>query len=158
MTQPTYPDPKLMDAWFTLMAEAMRGAQQARQAFAAVGQMSGSAAEWQTWMAQYLDTAGAATPESMEAWVEEWQKIMGVVPRQRYLALLERNAELERQLRQAQETIAALQALAAGQETGKEAAQQVMDSWNKLLEETLRTQSEWMQRWSGADDADPESD
>ncbi|MEZ4582837.1 MAG: hypothetical protein R3A10_14575 [Caldilineaceae bacterium] len=34
--------PKAMEAWFTLMAEAMRGAQQAQQAFDAYARMTGA--------------------------------------------------------------------------------------------------------------------
>ncbi|MEZ4582836.1 MAG: hypothetical protein R3A10_14570 [Caldilineaceae bacterium] len=50
----------------------------------------------------------------MDAWVEEWQKMLGVVSRQEYLALLEKNAELQRRLEQAEATINALQALVTG--------------------------------------------
>ena len=52
----TYPgfNPKAMEAWFTLMAEAMRGAQQAQQAFDAYAHMTGAPEEWQAWMATYM--------------------------------------------------------------------------------------------------------
>ncbi|MEZ4715186.1 MAG: hypothetical protein R2851_03725 [Caldilineaceae bacterium] len=40
-----------------------------------------------------------------------------------------------------------MQALVTGGEAQAEAAQQVMDTWSKMLDETLKTQSEWMKRW-----------
>ena len=151
----SYPgfNPKAMEAWFTLMAEAMRGVQQAQQAFDAYARMSGAPEEWQTWLATYMPGVAAPPPASMEAWVEEWQKMLGVVPRQQYVALLAKNAELQRRLEQAEATIGALQALVSGGEAQAEAAKQVMDTWSKMLDETLKTQSEWMKRWnSPADD------
>lgn len=146
----TYPgfNPKAMEAWFTLMAEAMRGAQQAQQAFDAYAQMSGAGDEWQKWLAMYMPAAAAPTPEAMEAWVTEWQKMLGVVPRQQYLDLLEKHAELQRRLEEAQATITALRALLSGRDAQDGAAKQVMDTWSTMLQETLKTQAEWMQQWN----------
>ena len=145
----SYPgfNPKAMEAWFTLMAEAMRGAQQAQQAFDAYAHMTGAPEEWQAWLATYMPGVTPPPAAAMDAWVEEWQKMLGVVPRQQYLALLEKNAELQRRLEQAEATINALQALVTGGEAQAEAAKQVMDTWSKMLDETLKTQSEWMKRW-----------
>ena len=136
-----------MEAWFTLMAEAMRGAQQAQQAFDAYAHMTGAPEEWQAWMATYMPGVTPPPAAAMDAWVEEWQKMLGVVPRQQYLALLEKNAELQRRLEQAEATINALQVLVTGGEAQAEAAKQVMDTWSKMLDETFKTQSEWMKRW-----------
>lgn len=145
----TYPgfNPKAMEAWFTLMAEAMRGAQQAQQAFDAYAKLAGTPDAWQTWLNTYMPGA-APTPEAMEAWIEEWQKVLGVVPRRQYLDALARNAELQRRLEQADATINALRALLSGREAQEGAAKQVMDTWSKMLEQTLQTQSEWMQQWN----------
>lgn len=141
-------NPKAMEAWLTLMAEAMRGTHEAQQAMEAYAKMSGTAEEWRRWMERYVPAAQApSSPEAMEAWVEEWQKMLGVVPRRHYLDVLEKNAELQRRLEEAEETISRLRGLQAGRAAQEETAQQVMDTWSKMLEETLRTQTEWMQRW-----------
>ncbi|MEZ4558768.1 MAG: hypothetical protein R2854_20440 [Caldilineaceae bacterium] len=65
-------------------------------------------------MATYMPGVTPPPAAAMDAWVEEWQKMLGVVSRQEYLALLEKNAELQRRLEQAEATINALQALVTG--------------------------------------------
>ncbi|MEZ4715185.1 MAG: SDR family NAD(P)-dependent oxidoreductase [Caldilineaceae bacterium] len=78
MTSP-YPgfNPKAMEAWFTLMAEAMRGAQQAQQAFDAYARMTGAGGV--AGMDGHLHARRHAAVAAMDAWVEEWQKMLGVV-------------------------------------------------------------------------------
>lgn len=147
--------PSAMEAWFRLMAEAMRGVQEAQQAFEAFAQMSGTPQEWQRWMKTYMPyTQVSATPEVMEQWVEDWQAMLGVVPRHRYLDLLQKNDELQRRLEKAEETIATLRRLLAGNEAQSDAAHQVMDTWSKMLEDTLKTQTEWMRQWSDKPEED----
>lgn len=162
MTMPNQPalNPKAMEAWFTLMAEAMRGTQQAQQAFDAYAQMSGTPEEWRQWMSLYMPLAAAppTSPEAMDRWVEEWQRMMGVVPRQRYLDLLASHDELQHRLQKAEETIAGLRALLTGKDVQEDAAHQVVDIWTKMLDDTLKTQAEWMQRWAEPKAADPDTD
>ncbi len=153
-------NPKVMEAWFTLWAEAMRGAQQAQDAWDAWAKLTGAPEDLQRWMRDYMPKAAEAmtSPEQFEAWVAEWQRMAGVVPRSQYLEALAKNAELERKLKAAEATIESLRALLAAQGSGAEGAKQVADAWNKLMDETLRTQSEWLRAWTGQTDTGAHED
>jgi hypothetical protein len=138
--------PKALEAWFTLMAEAVRGTAEAQEAFKALTEASTKPEELQRWQAQFMPLAGAATkPEAFEEWLEEWWRMMGVVPRSRYLDLLERYETLRLRLEKAEETIRSLRAMIGqGQE---QEAQKLVNLWETMLQESLKAQAEWMRAW-----------
>lgn len=74
---------------------------------------------------------------------EEWFKAMGVVPRERYLALLERHEEVIRQLEAAEAQIKTLKALVAKDALGVE-GEKVFNTWQSAFEKTLEVQSSWL--------------
>jgi hypothetical protein len=100
----------------------------------------------QTFMPNVQPTA---PPETFETWLEEWWRTMGVVPRARYLELLERCNTLQRRLERAEETIQNLKTLLGSQGQDEE-ARQTLDMWSSMLSETLKTQTEWMKAWTAA--------
>ena len=110
-------NPKLMQAWFDLVVEASKGTQEARDAFQALSKASGNPEALRHWMAKFMPAALAATdtanPEAVEEWLEESWRMMGVVPRSRYLELLEKNDQLQRRLEKAEATIKRLRATAS---------------------------------------------
>lgn len=144
----------MLEAWFTLMAEAMRGTQEAQEAFRALSEISANPEELSRWMARFMPAAVASTanlqPETFEAQLEEWWRIMGVVPRSRYLEVLERCDTLQRRLDRAEETIRDLRARLAGQERQEAEAQKALDVWNTMMAETLKSQVEWMKAWTAS--------
>lgn len=146
-------NPKVMEAWYTLMAEAMRGTANAQEAFKRLADMSSSPEELNQWLAQFMpDAAGSVRfqPENFETQLENWWRMMGVVPRAQYLELLERCDTLERKLKKAEETIKSMRQKMGVQEQQEEDAKKVLDMWSTMMEETLKTQTEWMKSWTAA--------
>ncbi len=137
-------NPKVMEAWFTLMAEAMRGTEQAQTALKSVPM--GDPEAWQKWMNQFMPNATSGTASAFEENLEDWYQMMGVVPRARYLDALEKIDILQRRLEKAQETIETLRADRKDSQTDE--AKQALDTWSQMLNETLKTQTEWMRAWT----------
>lgn len=143
--------PKALEAWFTLVNEAMNGTQEARQALNSLAENSRNSDDLSRWLQTFMPNVHpAAPPETFETWLEEWWRVMGVVPRARYLELLERCDALQRRLERAEETIQNLKTLLGSQEGQDEEARQALDLWSSMLAETLKTQTEWMQAWTAA--------
>ncbi len=150
-------NPKILEVWFTLMAEAARGTGEAQEAFKALTEASTDPEALKRWQARFMPLAGAAAkPEAFEAWLEDWWRVMGVVPRSRYLELLEQNDQLRRRLEKAEETIHNLRAM-LGQEPEQE-AQKMVNLWETMLQESLKAQAEWMRAWVAATEKEEEKD
>jgi hypothetical protein len=90
---------------------------------------------------------GRSRPEAFEAWLEEWWKLMGVVPRSRYVELLERCELLRSRLQEAESTISRLRAV-IGVRGQEQEARRTLDLGAKALAETLKAQTEWMRLWT----------
>jgi hypothetical protein len=152
--------PKLMEAWFRLIAEAMRGTAEAQAAVRSLTESATDPEEMARWMVRFLppgtDTSGYA---AFGEWLEEWWRMMGFVPRSRYLELLERYEILRARLEEAERTIQHLRAM-LGVRGQEEEARKVLDLWETALQETLKTQAEWMRTWMavGSERTDSESD
>jgi len=143
-----------MEAWFTLMAEAMRGTKEAQEAFQSLSKATLDPADLNRWLGAFMPALAASPasprPEMLEEWLEEWWRMIGVVPRARYLELLEKHDALTRQLEKAQETIRNMQGTLDHKGQQEQYAKNVLDLWNTMLDETLKTQAEWMKAWKGA--------
>lgn len=144
-------NPKVFEAWYTLMAEAMRGTAEAQDAFQKLSDMSSNPQDFNRWMAQFMPGAASSfnfRPENFEDQLEAWWRMMGVVPRNRYLELLEKCDALERKLAKAEETITSLRQRLGSQGQQEDDAKKVLDMWGTVMEETLKTQTEWMKTWT----------
>ena len=154
--------PKALEAWYILMAEATRGSAQAQEAFESLSKMSGTPDDMNRWMAQFMPGAVSTTkftPDAFEGQLEDWWRMMGVVPRARYLDLLEKCDTLQRKLDKAEETIEKLRKRAGGQsQPGTEETKQVLDMWSSMMGETLKTQNEWMKAWTAANSDESEEE
>lgn len=145
--------PQALEAWYRLMAEAMRGTAEAQEALKKFAEMSATPEGMNRWMAQFMPGATPPTgfqPEQFEEQLETWWRMTGVVPRSRYLELLERCDTLERNLKKAEETIAGLREKLGAQGRQEEDAQQAFGLWGGMMEESLKMQSEWMKAWRDA--------
>ena len=154
--------PKALEAWYTLMAEATRGSAEAQEAFESLSKMSGNPEDMNRWMAQFMPGAASTTsftPDAFEGQLEDWWRMMGVVPRTRYLDLLEKCDTLQRKLDKAEETIESLRKRTGDQsQPGSEETKQVLDMWSSMMGETLKTQNEWMKAWTAANSSDSDSE
>jgi hypothetical protein len=147
-------DAKFMEAWLTLVAEATRGATGAQEAFRAFSKTPFTPADLSRWMTAFMPGMAFPTtprqPEMFEQWLEEWCSMMGVVPRSRYLDLLENYDALRRRLEKAQETIRKLRATLDGKGQQEQEAEKVLELWNTMLEESLKMQVDWTRGWIAA--------
>lgn len=147
-------NPAVMEAWFTLMAEAMKGTKESQEAFQRLSKISGDPEEMSLWMAQFMPAAADSTanlqPKAFEEWMEESWRMMGVVPRTRYLELLEKCDALQRKLAKAEETIKNLHARLDNKGQQEADAQKMADIWGTMMQDTLKAQTEWMRTWAEA--------
>jgi hypothetical protein len=148
-------NPKLMEAWFNLMAEAMKGSHETKNMFQSLSEMSGKTEEMGQWARKFMPMAlnFSGKPDVFEDWLEESWQIMGVVPRARYLDLLEKNDNLQRKLEKAEATIERLKnKLNEGKKSGDDSTETV-EFWNSMVEDALRAQTEWMRSWTSASES-----
>jgi hypothetical protein len=140
-----------MSAWFNLMAEAMKGTKESQEAFQRLSNISGDPAEVGRWMTQFMPAAAAASanlePAAFEEWMEESWRLMGVVPRPRFLALLEKCDTLQRKLDKAEETNQKLRARLDDKDQQEFDAQRMAEVWGTMMNDTLNAQTEWMRTW-----------
>jgi hypothetical protein len=148
-------DPRFMEAWFRLVAEAARGTATAQETLSSLAQAS-TPEEFARRMAQVMPGAPGAYDERSAArlW-EEWWRMMGFMPRTRYLELLEENDTLRRQLREAELTIERLRSAGQSQQKRQqqvqksaEQIQQATQAWENMFQQMLGAQSHWMQSWA----------
>lgn len=145
--------PKMLDAWFRLVSEAMGGSSEAQEAFKLLTGASASQDDLMRWMGRFMPAAAAAgmaahpQTEVFGDWVEQWWKVMGVVPRYRYLELLERSEDLRRRLEECEKS---RKRVGVAAPTAEE-AQKAISLWGNMMDESLKMQSEWMRRFLPGD-------
>lgn len=139
----TMVDPKLMEAWYRLMAEAVRTG---NDMSASMPKGEGPPVEWlANWMRDHDLPGAPPTPnEVSDDWLEQWYQMMGVVPRRRYLKVLDRNEQLRQQLEEANRRIERLGGAAATSQNQGKAAEEMFDYWKQSMEDTLNAQKRWM--------------
>jgi hypothetical protein len=142
-----------MELWLRLMSDAMRGAADAQEAMRSLGEMPMTPDQMAGWMVQFMPVAAAqiSKPEMSGDWLEDTWRMMGVVPRYRYLELLERYELLRQKLEQAEKTIQKMRKATSGGKMPEQDAQQVLDMWEGMIQETLSMQAEWMRGWTSTD-------
>jgi hypothetical protein len=143
-----------MELWFRLMSDAMRGTADAQEAIRTLGEMPTTPDQLTRWMTRFMPMAAGQTakPEMMGDWLEDTWKMMGVVPRYRYLELLERHEILRNRLEQAEKTIHSLRKATSGAKIPEQEFQQILNLWEGMLQETLSMQADWMRSWTRPED------
>jgi hypothetical protein len=140
---------KLMEAWFRLMAEAARGTAEAQEALKSLSRISGPE-DFANWMARLLPVASReASLAPADDWLEEWWRMIGFVPRYRYLELLDRCDSLRRKLEEAEATIARLRAMSSVRVANPgEPTHSLMGAWEGMFQEMLKAQAGWAEAWA----------
>ena len=121
----------------------MQGGNQAQDTFRFLAQAWKSQEELNRWMERFLPKNETFSPEEVRERIEDWWKIMGVVPRSRYLELLDRCEVLRARLEEAEATIQQLRATVGV--TGQE--KQANEVWETTIQTTLKAQDEWVETW-----------
>src|SRR5262245_64207663 len=99
-------DPVFIEAWLRLVTETMQGGARAQETFRCLAEAWKSQEELNKWMQRFLPVRSETSrPEEVREWIEDWWKVMGVVPRSRYLELLERSEVMRARLEGAEEAI-----------------------------------------------------
>jgi hypothetical protein len=155
---------KMMEAWFGLVTEAARGNNDARETMRALTGSSLRPDEIVRLMTRFMPAGMMPVQaESMNEWLEEYWKTIGVVPRYRYLDLLERYEQLRLRVEELEQSknmrMPSMMSVNASQ---PEEAKKVLNMWGTMLEETMKMQQEMLRAWApgssseeGADEAAP---
>jgi hypothetical protein len=136
---------KIMETWMNLVTEAMRGNGDARETVRTITGSSMRPDEMLRLMTRFMP-AGTVPfqAEALNEWLEEYWRMMGVVPRYRYLDLLERYEQLRLRVEEFEKS-RQLPMMSAGQ---PEEAQKVFGLWSSMMEETMKAQQEMMKAWT----------
>jgi hypothetical protein len=148
---------KMMETWMNLVTEAMRGNGDARETVRTITSSSMRPDELLRVMTRFMP-AGAmpVQAEALNEWLEEYWRMMGVVPRYRYLDLLERYEQLRLRLEETEKS----RQLPMMPSSQPEDAQKVFGLWSSMMEETLKAQQEMLKAWtpqSAEDDTESKS-
>lgn len=144
--------PNITEQWLRLMSEAMRGAADAQEAIRALGEMPTTPDQLTRWFGRFGLGAPSAAPDTFQDWLEESWRMMGVVPRYRYLELLERYELLRQRLEEAEKKIQKMRTSVLMDKVPEQEAQKVLDLWEGMLQDTLKVQADWMRAWTASSD------
>jgi hypothetical protein len=138
---------KLVESWFRLLAEAARGTRTAQDTIRGLVDGGLSPQELARQIARILPSGvSPPTAEDIGRWTEGFWATAGVVPRARYLELLERYEALRERLEEAEVTIRRLKAMLS--EKGHERdAEKLLDVFASTVGDTLKAQADWMRSW-----------
>lgn len=143
----------MMEAWFRLMKDAVGGNAEAQEAMRMLTSGPTNPDQMMRWMSRFLPLAtGGMTPvktDVFENWLDEYWRMMGVVPRYRYLELLERHEALRSRLEESEKTVRQLQGMLGVPGHQREEAQKVIGLWGEMMHQTMKAQLEWMQALTG---------
>jgi hypothetical protein len=141
-----------LQLWLRMLTETMQGGR--LNTFRCLATPWNSHELLNRWMECFLPRAEISRPEEVRGWIEDWWKLMGVVPRSLYLELLERKEVLRTRLEEAEATIQQLRATMRpkGQETQANETLNVWETainlWQTAIQTTLKAQNEWLQTWT----------
>ena len=86
-------NPKAMEAWFTLMAEAAKQSGPAQDMLNVFMKTSPYPNDLSQMMTRFMSPSGMLNqPDNIGEMYEEWFRLMGFVPRSRYVELLDRKS------------------------------------------------------------------
>ena len=158
-------DFKSISSLLGMITDAVRGSTEAKAAFEAMLTRPGNAQELLAWIRRFVPMGGnPMRPELLGQQIEDMARMMGFVPRSRYLELLERHEILRQKLEDAEKTIQRLQAAFAtgGNPT---TARKLLDGLAATVDGALKKQAEFLQSVSEVfakprktDDAKPEDE
>jgi hypothetical protein len=138
---------RLAEAWLLLLAEAVRGTREARETIRGLAERALAPEEIVRRIAAFLPSGVTPPPpEVLGQWLEGFWTATGVVPRARYEELLERYDAMRARLEEAEVTIQRLRKLAGNEGQPKE-QRKLLDLWADTVEETFKTQADWMRSW-----------
>lgn len=138
---------QIMETWMKLISEASKGSTDAMSTMKLLTNTPTSPDEMVRLMSRFMPAGtGPMSGEALNTWLEEYWRMMGVVPRYRYLEALERNEELRRRLDEAERMLQQtrqFQNLVNTTGSGED-VQKAMGMWNNTMSEMVKMQADWM--------------
>jgi hypothetical protein len=139
----------MMQTWFNLMNEMMKGNSEARETVKSITGTSARPDEILRLMTRFMPQGVGPVPgEVLNESLEEYWRMMGVVPRYRYLELLERYEQLRLRMEELERANRQFQPM-LNTSAQPEEARKVFDMWGSMLQETLKAQQEMMRSFTG---------
>jgi hypothetical protein len=148
-------DPKLLEAYFRFMAEAMKQQGQAKDFFEAF-QKATSPEAWATFLQKAAPDIQGMPDMSMagfQSLSESYWRALGFVPRLQYDELETKYLELKEKLEVAEREAERLKSLLSGEQ--QERAKEAIDAWTEAIQGTLEAQTKWWSSWLGKKDTEP---
>ena len=134
-------DPKLGEALFRLLADAFKGVAAARDALRALAEMPKRPEEFYEWIQTHAPNLGdLVRSEVFGEQYDEWLRLVGFVPRSRYLELLERYEILHSKMEEAEKTRQQVQSKL----DPSHVASELLNVMGTTLEKTLQSQKQWI--------------
>lgn len=147
-------DLKVMQSLFRLMSDAMQGATGAQSAVKSLADLPSSPDEVMAWVKNNVPNVGSLSKSELFGdQFEQWFKMMGFVPRARYVELLERYEDLRLKLEEAEKTHHRLESMLGPSHVASE----LLNTWGSTLHKALEAQSQWLNVFLGSD-APPEEE
>lgn len=146
-------DTRTVELWLRMTADALRGSDDAQRALGALGQGPMPPEALTEWMKLWRlgGTPGggqvsATDVSEFHTMLEDWWRVLGVVPLYRYEEMSKRCDELKRRLEDAERTVRRLRGtLGSGSEQAE--AKELLDTWERMTEQTLAAQAGLTRRW-----------
>jgi len=139
-------DPKLGEAMMRLMADALKGVASAQEALRSLAQMPKRPEAFYEWIRTHAPNLGdLAQSELIGEQFEEWLRMMGFVPRSRYLELLERHELLRRKLEEMEKSREKIQSTL----DPSHVASELLNTLGSTIEKTLASQQQWVDLFLG---------
>ncbi len=135
-----------MEAWLRMITEAARGSTDALDTMRLMTATPITPEDMLRLMRRFMPTGSSMpmTPDGLTSTMEEYWGMLGVVPRYRYLEVLERNEQLRRRLDDAERKLNQMRQLSGAREQTTEEAQKMLTLWSSMMAETVRMQNEWV--------------
>ncbi len=135
-----------MEAWLRMITEAARGSTDALDTMRLMTATPITPEDMLRLMRRFMPTGSSMsmTPDGLISTMEEYWAMLGVVPRYRYLEVLERNEQLRRRLDDAERKLNQMRQLSGAREQTTEEAQKMLTLWSSMMAETVRMQNEWV--------------
>lgn len=139
----------LIEMWLRLVSDALRGTADAQEAIRTLSEAPTTPDQMTRWLTRFMPSAlGTYQPHMFEEWLEQTWRVMGVVPRYRYLELLERHETLRNRLEKAEKDAQMMRRSMLTSKMPEQEAQKILDMWENTLHEALKMQSSWIRAWS----------
>ncbi len=148
-------DLKVLESLIRLTSDAMQGAVGAQNAVKSLADLPSNPDEVMGWIQKNVPTVGSLSKSELFGdQFDQWFKMMGFVPRARYVELLERYEELRLKLEEAEKTHHRLESLL----DPAHVASEVLNAWGSTLHKALETQSQWLSAFLGSEAPDEEEE